>query len=493
MKAAIICDTHLNNVNSAQYGFLKEFINILKKDGIKTVLTLGDITSLGERAMFEQYLDDLKDFDHHYVIGNSDVRDERTADYFINASNGFLIEADGMKILGIDTPYGIIEAADREKISTLNDGDILAMHYYVNALEEDSRRFITDFCERKSITVLHGHQHRKADGPLGRSRVIGFRAADPDKSVGDFPCITYITVENGSVAYDEVKIPPSAETLTDLRSHFGISCVDNHRDVAYALENGVFGVELRTNGSDWTPDYSLIPLIEEWRKKTNGYLSVHFPNLRCKNGVIAGKEQWMQAVEYAVAVKADGLTLHPPRIAIGEMQKGGDIWKEYLELYLHAVRSVPETVAVGIENMHMNPGEKDTPARGFGYTPTEVSSWIDEINNALGKPNRVGHVLDVGHARNNGNISEKYPISRWYEIMGQKAVAYHVHALIVKDGEVYNHNALESWFGPIVSYSSFFCNWEKGLLNHKPVFLEVQGAENYQISIDSFEKLIKEI
>ena len=493
MKAVIICDTHLNNVNSAQYGFFKEFIRIMKKDGINTVFTLGDITSLGEVDMFERYMEDLKDFEHHFVIGNSDVRNKTTKDIFINRSGGFLVENNGTKILGIDTPYGIIEDADREKINALDDGDILTMHYYVNALEEDSRRFITKFCESKSITILHGHQHKKADGPLGKSRVIGFRAADPDKSVGDFPCITYITVENGKVAYEEVKIPPTLDTLTDLKNHFGISCVDNHRDVKYALENSVFGVELRTNGSDWTPDYSLIPLIEEWREKTKGYLSVHFPNLRCKNGVITGKEQWMQAVEYASAVKADGLTIHPPRISIGEMQKGSNIWKEYLDLYLLAANAVPGTTAVGIENMHMNLGEKDTPERGFGYTPVEVSDWIDELNNALGNPGRVGHVLDVGHARNNGNISERYPISRWYEMMGQKTVAYHVHAPVVKNNEVDNHNAIENWFGPIVSYASFFYNWEKNVLNHKPVFLEVQGADNYQISINSFEKLLKEI
>lgn len=153
---------------------------------------------------------------------------------------------------------------------------------------------------------------------------------------------------------------------------------------------------------------------------------------------------------------------------------------------------MPPSVRIGIENMHLEAGEGNNPQRGFGYTPGEVSAWIDTLNAAVGNPNRVGHVLDVGHARNNGYIASIYPIGRWYEIMGNKAVAYHIHqALPATKGGMKNHNAIENWLGPIINYSSFFYNWELGRLNHVPVFLEVQGSENYQKSIDAFDELLK--
>lgn len=492
MKIAFICDTHLpNDTNSAQYVYLKKIIEKMKEDGIETVISVGDITAFGQKEIFVTYLDDLSAFDHHYVIGNAEVRDQNTKDYFLETSNGFLIERGGRRFLGVDTPYNKIEECDREKVRTLSDGDVLVMHNYVESLEKDSRAFITELCAEKALTIVHAHSHMRRDFALGRSRVIGLRALDPDKSIGGYPCIDYIDFGGEQVTYEEVAIKTPLSVLKDLRAHFGISCVDNLRDLTYALENNVYAVELRTNGADWTPDLSLLPLIEKWREKTRGYLSVHFPNLRYKNGEIVGKEQWYAATDYAIAVKADGLTMHHPRVRLCDMPESGEVWKAFEELYLYTINKVPASVRIGIENMHMEAGEGDNPQRGFGYTPLEVSAWIDTLNAAVGDPNRVGHVLDVGHARNNAHIASIYPIGRWYEMMGNKAVAYHIHQVLpAPKGGMNNHNAIETWLGPIINFSSFFYNWERGRLNHVPVFLEVQGSVNYQKSIDAFEKLL---
>ena len=127
--------------------------------------------------------------------------------------------------------------------------------------------------------------------------------------------------------------------------------------------------------------------------------------------------------------------------------------------------------------------------RGFGYTPQEVGAWIDALNQKLGA-GRVGHVLDVGHARNNDPIAQKYPIGYWYAHMGQKAVAYHIHQVTrVPDG-LQNHCAIENWFGPMINFTSFFYEWHRGRLGHVPVFLEVKGWENYEKSVDAFWKVV---
>ena len=326
---------------------------------------------------------------------------------------------------------------------------------------------------------------------MGKSHVLGLRALDPDKAVGSFPCVYYLRVENGQVILEEQPLLLPKEYLEDTSRYFGISCVDNYADVTYAAEHGVKYVELRCNGGDWAPDLELIPALEAWRKKTNGYLSVHMPNLRYADGCFCGQEKWLAALKYAIAVKADGLTIHPPRVSVADMVHGGEVWEQFLKLYLKVVTSVPETTKIGIENLHRRSGEALDENRGFGYAPEEVSAWINELNWVVGKE-RVGHVLDVGHARNNGLFSEKYPLGVWYCIMGSKTVAYHIHQVVpVEDGYL-NHNAIENWFGPLINYTSFFQAWHAGLLNHVPVFLEVNGHENFDKSIQAFRELIKE-
>jgi hypothetical protein len=222
-------------------------------------------------------------------------------------------------------------------------------------------------------------------------------------------------------------------------------------------------------------------------------MGIFTPNLGYKNGEITGKEQWYVATEYAIAVKADGLTMHPPRrVNLEYLKEDGELWNDFKEIYLYTVKKVDPKVAVGIENMHIEAGE-NTKQRSFGYTPPEVLAWINTLNSALSVPDRVGHILDVGHARNNGNLSQIYPVSRWYEMMGDKIVAYHIHQVLAAEKGMQNHNAIENWLGPIINYSSFFYSWEKNVINHKPVFLEVKGCVNYQKSIDAFDELLRNL
>jgi hypothetical protein len=78
-------------------------------------------------------------------------------------------------------------------------------------------------------------------------------------------------------------------------------------------------------------------------------------------------------------------------------------------------------------------------------------------------------------------------------MMGDKIVAYHIHQVLAAEKGMQNHNAIENWLGPIINYSSFFYSWEKNVINHKPVFLEVKGCVNYQKSIDAFDELLRNL
>lgn len=483
MKIALICDMHMpKDKNSIQWQFFLKSIEKIKKDGINTIICLGDITAFGEYNAFEEYLKVMDSFEHYYVIGNSDVRSKSTQSLFQEKSNGFHIECENINLLGINTPYARIEKRDMDAIDSLSDGDVLFFHHSIPALCEESRSFIEKIAEEKALTIIHAHSHKWLDYTLEKSRVVCLRAIDPDKSIGDYPCITYFDTDSKKLT--EVLFENANNAALDARKYFGISCVDNFADVAYAADNNVFGVELRCNGKDWKPDLSLVPLIEKWRSKTGGYLSVHMPNLKWKDGKMEGVEQWYRAVEYAKAVNTDGMTIHPPRVKNNEFK---DARSEFLKLYKYAVESMGDSVNIGIENLHMAKGETDNEQRCFGYIPEEVSAWIDEINKAIGKENRVRHTLDVGHARNNGIFSQMFPISRWYEIMGKRTVAYHIHQVIHGENGLKNHTAIEGWFGPMISYASYFYAWEKNIINHVPIFLEVKGWENYEKSIKAFE------
>ena len=493
MKIGFICDTHMPcNKMSPQYAFFEMAVAQCKKDHIDTIVHLGDITSFGEQEVFEDYLKTMRCFPKsYYVLGNAEIRCKETQAYFLSKTIDIAFPIQGRTLIGVNTPFGTIDEEDKHRLFEAKDGDILFMHHGPHKLHENDKQWIEVLLSQRKLTLIHAHSHKWFDYTIGKSRVIGLRALDPDKSIGNYPCITYMDVTESDITIEEKMFCVDKDTLQQIRENLGLSCVDNHTDVAFAAKADVKNIELRCNNADWEPDLSLLPKVQSWRKVTNGYLSVHMPNLKWDGKEIQGIEQWYQAVDYAVALQADGLTMHPPRIRKSLLLNDTAIWEQYLELYLYAVKKMDTSVKIGIENIHKLKSEEGLSEEdfGFGYTPSEVSFWIDAINQALGGT-RVGHVLDVGHARNNGELSSRFPISRWYEQMGSKIVAYHIHQVLQTEDGLKNHNAIEDWFGPLISYASFFYAWEKEMIQHSPIFLEVRGIENFQKSLNSFLKLL---
>lgn len=495
-RIAILCDMHLTSDKaSAQYAFLLKAVEQMKRDGVDTLLCLGDMTAFGAVEALDLYLDAVKDLTHYDVIGNAEVRKAATAAYMIKSFRPIEFIFGGRTFWGLQTPYGRIEQADRERLAAAADGDVVFFHHGPDRLDADSTEWLQKLTAQKELLLLHGHRHRDEDRNIGRSRAVGFRGMDPDKAIGGFPCLHYIDMTEVSdiaaIQITEKTLGICTETLKDVRNYFGLSCVDNRRDVQYAAEHSVKYIELRCNGKDWVPDPELLPLLKEWRDKTNGYLSVHMPNLRFKAGRLTGTEQWELATEYALLVQADGLTIHPPRVKISDMPKDERVWQEMLGYYIEVAKRMPDHVRMGIENVHVSANDDLAEERPFGVVPEDVCAWIAAINGALGQPDRVGHVLDVGHARNNAIFASLYPVGTWQQMMGRKTVAYHIHQVLSTPAGMKNHNPIINWLAPSINYTSFFYNWERNYLNHVPVFLEVKGAENYAVSVESFETVVQ--
>ena len=486
-KIAVICDMHLSEKKSIQYAFLQRAVEHMRQDDIRTVICLGDMTSFGQLGAWELYKESMRDFEHYDIMGNAEVRDLATRECLQEILGTVKFKIGGRSVYGLNTSDREITLEDRERLCNIKDGDIILMHHAPQKLVDNSRDWITELMEHTAITVLHGHEHCASECFSGKSRVIGFRALDPDKALGGFPSISYLEISDISIDQRECVFDITSNVMDDLSNYFGLSCVDNHKDVRFAIENSVKYIELRCNAKDWQPDMELFPLLDEWRSKTAGYLSMHFPNLQWENGTLRGKKQWIEAIEYALLINADSLTIHPPRINNSEMYKGGEAWNELLNLYVDAVNHMPRNVKIGIENIHVSKKDTCDEYRPFGVIPEDVLAWIDAINEAVECKERVGTVLDVGHARNNKSFAQKYPIGRWYDIMGNKTVAYHIHQVIRMEKGLKNHRPIENWFGPMINYTSFFWCWEHGLINHVPVFLEVKGSENFGKSIMAFQ------
>ena len=489
MKIAILCDLHYSGAErSAQAFFLSKAIAQMKTDRIHTVITLGDVSAYGEETALHHFQNQLSEFDHHILLGNSDVRDPTTTSLWLSCAKPCKLSFENRTFLGIHSPYPKLSEEDRAQISALRDGDILAMHHTIDALEPESKKFLLNFVQYRKLTVFTAHHHRFIDQIIGKSRVIIFPALDPDKAIGQFPSITYVNITEDTIHLEQKQLSLPSSIMHDIQKMFGISCVNNKADITYALENNLYAAELRCNGSGWSPEIDLLPLLEKWRNKTNGYLSVHMPNLRWKDNKINGLEQWYQAAEFAKTIGVNGLTVHPPYVSRYDMQKDSEIWNQFLKIYVDTFSAFPAKVAIGIENLHLPPDKPEDENSKFGCTPNEINTWIDCINKKLNSTDRVGHTLDVGHARNNGGIAQRFPISRWYELMGNRIRAYHIHQVTREGSQMQNHQPIKDWFGPMISYASFFYCWEKGIIQHKPIFLEVQGHEHYHTSLEAFQQ-----
>ena len=140
MKIGLLCDTHLcGSISSPQHDFLLRAVERMKQDDVHTVIHLGDIAAYGERAAWDEFQNLAKEFNCYILLGNADVRDSQSKDWFKERVCDVQMVIGSRKIVGIHTPDGVITEHDRQRLQTLTDGDILLMHHYPEPLESDSR------------------------------------------------------------------------------------------------------------------------------------------------------------------------------------------------------------------------------------------------------------------------------------------------------------------------------------------------------------------
>ncbi len=174
------------------------------------------------------------------------------------------------------------------------------------------------------------------------------------------------------------------------------------------------------------------------------------------------------------------------------MCPGNDIWGTLADTFLELIKDPIATgTVIGVENLHMNPGESDDSSRGFGYLPEECLEWVKSLRQASGY-DHIGIHLDIGHARNNHPFSQGCSVGHWYARVGKEIVAYHLHQVVLIDGVMKNHHPVMDVYGPLISLSSFFWGWKTGGLCHAPMFLEIR-SDTIKETFDSLQYIRQHI
>jgi sugar phosphate isomerase/epimerase len=200
---------------------------------------------------------------------------------------------------------------------------------------------------------------------------------------------------------------------------------------------------------------------------------MHLPDLRVPPEGPQGVDRVRDACETARRLGCNRVTLHVPGIPARDYAARAP---DVLDAYARALAPLAGTdTAIGIENMHMTPGE--TPdTRGFGYTPDECRAFIDALRALPGLD--IGFHLDIGHARNNAPYSSLFPVGTWYEQLGAECNGMHIHQVVQDErGKMLNHKPLLGFFDKLIALSSLVLARQSGLLRPVPMFIEVRDGK----------------
>ncbi len=482
MKIAVIGDLHLPYIRKTpQWDFwdwAKQNITVNMPDA---VVVIGDISANGNTDVIDAFLQDMNKLPGEKLIirGNSDLRSDAEKvkkmlpNYAVKTINRW-------KLIAMDEGDGSLMKND---FSDCGDKVLLFTHH-------DFSRELT-YTKNLKLYVF-GHIHKNTYFKKNETEIYSINGCDPDKTIGAPPQITYFEMNETEITVkrEEWTEAGVCEWTKEEKDEFldlmGISCYKAIEDIGFAVEKKIACIELRPNAVDENRE-DLMNCVKHWRNTCGKYLSVHMPDIGYDSGVLIGMEEWIKAIELVQDVEADGLTIHVPKASVLHMQCGG---RECIGSFLKEMLSkLPDTLQIGIENMHMTAGESADDSRRFGYLPAECIEWAAYLSQVCGREIKLH--LDVGHARNNRPFSEPYTLGVWYTLLGTGINAYHIHQTSNDDGVFHNHQPIGGIYEELISYGSFLQSWKQGRISHRPMFVEVKKPEKAYASMEAFKKAMK--
>jgi len=480
MTIAFLSDLHLPyHGDAVQYKVLRWALTQAAEADLLVVA--GDFTAAGDRQAVDTFAREMEKCPIPAVIlcGNAEYRS--TAE---NAAAALRLQSPVCTTLGGRTVLSLCDGDARipegvyDALESADERTVVVGHHPLTSLREPHRSRMREWQQaHPEVPLFTAHTHclRQTD-----AHTWELPAADPDKNIGTEAAVLFYDTETKEVRQQFYRTPVPA----DFADWLGLSCRDPETDVPYAAAHNIRCVELRPDAVRM--DRARIrALLDGWRKAGGVTLSLHAPDVHPdpqKNGA------WAEFAAFAAETKADRITLHVPQTSVASVKADPDLLSRMADFVGGALRDLPRSLVIGVENMHMT--AKDTPDdnRRFGYVPEECRLWRDALTKSTGRI--CGLHLDVGHARNNRPYSERYCLGAWYAEIGGEIVGYHLHQIDRRGDKWENHTPIDGWFGPLISFSGFFDAWQSGMLAKAPLILEIRTPRGYEVTADALSRRI---
>lgn len=350
------------------------------------------------------------------------------------------------------------------------------MHHPIKELKSDHIERMHKWRENHGRTLLfYAHMHESAV----EGNDICLQALDPDKAIGESPCLTYFDTETKELR----KACYFCPVPRDFHGHFGISCYRPEEDIVFAIENRLKNLELRPDVANCDPE-NIKVLIGRWRACGGENLCIHLPDIAYAEGKVCPDQNLERLIDLAVVLKAERFTQHVPLVTVKTMKAEPDVLQKIAIFLAEKCNTLKNPVTIGIENIHMTAPDQEGDERRFGYLPEDCLAFMHILRKYC--QHKVGINFDIGHARNNAPYSQKYQISTWFAMVGQDIVGYHLHQVTLEDGVYSNHMPITDVYGKLISYASFFKYWTTGEINKAPVIFEMRPENAYQTTLDTF-------
>ena len=475
MKICFMCDLHLpSDKNALQYDVLEWAVSDFKKKNAGCVIFAGDVTCDGNIEAYNFFIDKIKETEIPFIFipGSSDLSCKDTCEEIHKISSPCKNPIDSYTIYAVNDSDRNISNSDMDCIAEADENSIVFMHH---PIEEhiSNREELLEWSNNHTATPLFfGYSHRSGN----TNNLFSLQAMDPDKAIGENPCITYYDTETKELkkAYYFCPVP------TDLFNHFGFSCYEIEEQIELAINNGIKNLELRQNCLDIETG-KLNSLISKWRSTCGENLSIHLPDIVYKNGEVIADTRFDDYIELAKELKADRLTQHAPIISVQTVKDNPASLEEICSFLASKLNTIETPITVGIENMYTTSGDELM----FGCVPEECLSFIGTLSSKC--IHKVGINFDFGHAINNELNSPKYQISTWLSMLGKHIVGYNIYQM-TSNGEFKNHMPITDIYGGLINYASFFRYWIEERIEKVPVIFEMQPQNAYYETLQTFNK-----
>lgn len=481
MKICFACDLHLPfDKNALQYDVLRWAINDIVKKQPGCVVFAGDATCDGNEEAYDFFVQSMlgTKIPFLYIPGNSDLRSNESENSIKRKASPCKTIINNLSIFAINDCDSTISTSQLKELDLANENSIVFMHHPLECHDKNSLEYLIKWRKlHKDTLLVYGHLHKFEFS----GNTICLQAMDPDKAIGESPCITYYDTETKKCrkSYYFSPVP------TDIYNYLGISCFNPLQQINYAIENGLKHLELRPDCLNVDKEI-LLSSINNWRNSGGETLSIHLLDVGWANGKILTSENHKQIIDLVKYLKADRVTQHVPMVSVKEVNENGLILESICDFLAKEFNRVDHNFIIGVENMHMTNRDNADDNRRFGYLPEECLLFMTLLSKKC--KHKVGINFDVGHARNNAPYSQKYQISTWLSMVGKHVVGYHVHQVNNDNGVFRNHVQIDDVYGNLISYASFFKYWSTHRINKAPVIFEMREQTAYEITLSTFNR-----